>query len=323
MKKLFAIALIVILTALTCACGAMTNEMEPRSAYDAPAEDVGYGYVDEEGYADYDDDESPTAAKATSSSTLNGSAAPPEIQKKIIKNAEVRMQSMDVKKTYAEILDFAQKNSGYQFSQSTRSNEEYTSIEAQIKIAPDKLDAFLEFIGECGDVTNCDVSASDITAEYFDTEIRLKAKRESLEVHYEILRNTTKTKEILDIQATIDAIIADIESMEGRLRYWNSQVDESTVTLSISQKDDPDAVEIPEIKWNALKFSDMGKITRNGLVAVVNTIYSVLQWLLMVLVILSPIWVPVGALIFWLVWRSRNKRKKLNAAVNQGQNPMG
>jgi len=314
-KKILAIALMVILSALTCACGAGFTEDD--AYYGSSEGGSGYAAEDAEYYDEalYDDADYDAAGSLSADLTSSNSAAPQETEKKIIRNANVNMLALDVKETYAEILDFAKKDGGYEFSQNTSTTDTYTSIEAEIKIPAGKLDAFLEFIDECGEVTSCNVSANDITDDYYDAETRLRTTKATLEQYYERLEEAKNIDEILKVQKVIDGLTEDIEAWEGMLRLWNSQVDESRVTLSIYQKDDPNAVDVPEITWDTMKFSDMGKLALSGMVKVANWIVKLFMYLLIVIVWLSPIWVPIAVLIFVLVWRFKSKKKKLNAGA--------
>ena len=66
----------------------------------------------------------------------------------------------------------------------------------------------------------------------------------------------------------------------------------------------------------------MGYLMRNGLTAVANTLVSVLQWLAIVLVAASPLWII--ALVVILVIRRKKKRaalakKQAEAAENPAQ----
>ena len=63
-----------------------------------------------------------------------------------------------------------------------------------------------------------------------------------------------------------------------------------------------------EINWNTLSFDDMGYLIKRGFFSVTNAIVSLLQWLVVILVGYSPLWIILGAgIILW--WRLRKGRE--------------
>jgi len=227
--------------------------------------------------------------------------------KKIIKNARLDIEASDAKDTYDKIIGWALQSGGYEFSKNLNVRGGYNVIDAQIKISPDKLDSFIDFIGECADIINCSVSAEDITDSYFDTDIRLKSTRASLDSYYKLLENAGTVSEILEIKRTIDEITAQIEAMQGRLNLWDRQVSESTVSLSIHEKNDPVKVG-KQVDLSALSFSDMGFIMRNGFFTVWNIIVAVVQWLIIIFVSLIPL-IIIAGIIFFIIWYAIRKKK--------------
>ena len=59
----------------------------------------------------------------------------------------------------------------------------------------------------------------------------------------------------------------------------------------------------------------MGYLIQSGVTGLLNVIVSALQWIAIILVITSPIWI-IALLIIWLVLRS-NKKKRLKLAAAQ------
>ena len=228
--------------------------------------------------------------------------------KKIIRNASLDVEAEDSKDTYDLIISWAIENGGYEFNKNLYTHSEYSVIDAEIRIHPANLDAFIVFIGECGDVINCNVSAKDITAQYFDVDLRLKSKRASLESYYRLLAGAVNVDEILAVQRIIDEITSEIESAEGQLKMWDSQVSESVVTLHINEKRDPVKVR-KNIDWTAMPFKDMGWNMRNGFISVSNGAFAVVQWVLILLVSISPL-IVIAGIITVIIIVVRKKRKK-------------
>lgn len=294
MKKTLIGLLLVFLLIIATACGAT----EPSQS------DNGSG-----GY-------SPAATSGTGESTLPEDG---ELARKIIKNGELELEAEDVNQAYANILAFAEENGGYEFAHNKTARGSYFVITATIKIAPEKLDALMNYAGNAASVINSTTSSEDITSDYYDAQTRLETKRKSLENYYTYLEQAQSIDESIKIQNQINALTEEIEALEGQLKLWNSQVDESTLELSINQINDP-AKPKKDIQWNALSWSDMGTLIKNGFISVTNVLVSVLQWLVIVLIALSPLLAIAGIVLFFVL-RARKKKKARLQKMKEAQPP--
>lgn len=247
----------------------------------------------------------------------SNSASTVSQNKKIIKNGSLDMTAKDVEDAYGKLLQYVQAKGGYEFNRSLQGNSSYKSLRVVFKVPPTELDGIMAYAGDCGEVINTRTSTDDITADYTDIEIRLGTKKKALEKYYGFLANASTMEEIIMLQQQIDQLTADIESYEGRIRLWNSQISESTLEILIKQEDDPN--KIPEdIEWNSISLSTMGKMMKNGFVSVINGIVSVFQWLVIAIVTASPILVPAAIIVILIVRKHRkNKTPKEKPAVTE------
>jgi uncharacterized lipoprotein YehR (DUF1307 family) len=252
-------------------------------------------YAPEEGFYDGEN------AKLTENAIPEG--------RKVIRNADLEIMAQDAPGLYQNIAGYTAKIGGYEHSYSITNYEAYAVIHAVLKVPPEKLNTFVHFVGENGNVVNSSMSSEDITENYFDAVTRLDTKRRSLEQYYQLLRNASSIEDIVYIQRIIDEITEDIESLEGRLNLWNSQVNMATVNLYIRQNNDPVQIR-QEINWNTLSTEDMGYLIKRGFFSVTNTIMSILQWLVVILIGYSPVWIILGLGVFiWIKMRKRIQAK--------------
>jgi hypothetical protein len=225
--------------------------------------------------------------------------------RKVIKNADLEIMADDASALYGNIAAYAAQLGGYEHSYSIYNHETYSIISAELKIPPEKLGVFVTFIGENGDIINSSMRSEDITENYFDAKTRLDTKRRSLESYYQLLRNASGVEEIVSVQRIIDGITEDIESLEGRLNLWNSQVSMATVNLHIRQHNDPMQIR-KEINWNTLSTDDMGYLIKQGFFSITNGIVSILQWIIVILVGYSPIWIMLAiGVLLWIKIRKK------------------
>jgi hypothetical protein len=244
-------------------------------------------------------------------------------QRKVIKDAQLDLQVKDVPSAYDQLLGYAVENGGYEISRMQQRSNGYITIDAQIKIDPAKLDAFLAFAATLGDVINTQITTSDITDNYYDTKTRLDTMEKTLATYYDFLRKAANINESLDVQSRIDQLTVEIESLKGRLALWDSLLAQSTVTVRLRQVEDPVKLK-KNINWSTLSFSDMGYLMQAGLTSVVNFLVSALQWLAIALVVTAPLWI-VALVIMILVHRANKKKKaKIQQAINgAGKSPDG
>jgi len=94
------------------------------------------------------------------------------------------------------------------------------------------------------------VSTQDVTEEYVDIQTRLKTKKEVRDRIEEILKSKAKTVEdVLKAEEQLGVLQEEIESKEGRLKYLQTRISQSTINLEIYQKvdykDRPEVYEKP------------------------------------------------------------------------------
>lgn len=257
-------------------------------------------------------DYSAAAPEAANSGASEGEQGtnPPE-GRMIIRNAELDMVVKDVSATYDALLKFAAEHGGYEVNRNQRKVNGYQNIDAQIRVKPEKLEAFLDFAKSLADdKTNENVDSrtysDDITDRYYDTEIRLKNMEKALERYYEFLKQAENIEESLAVQARIDELTVKIESLKGALSRWDKQLAESTITIKLRQLDDPIKIR-REIKWTTLSLSDTGYLIKTGFKAVINIVVSILQWLAIILIAGLPLWI-VGFIVLLVIRRIRKKK---------------
>jgi hypothetical protein len=154
------------------------------------------------------------------------------IKAKIIKNANLRFETDDLIKTNAKIQASVKKLNAT--IQSDAEEKEYKTNTRRLLVRiPSK--NFEDFITEIskgvGYFDTKEISSQDVTEEFIDIESRLKTKKVLESRYLELLKKANKISEILEIEKQISEIREEIESKEGRLKYLNSQVSMSSVSI--------------------------------------------------------------------------------------------
>ena len=292
MRKILALILIIIVALAYGGCGskaATSADMAPRASYEA----------------------APSSTPAPNPGVSNTSQQNLPENKKIVRNARLGVEVVDAQATYTVLKNWVSQNGGYEFYSESGKSGDYWTVSAQLKLSPDRLDAFLDYVKIQGDLINCVITSNDITDQYVDTQIRLNSAKNSLDKYYEFLDKAATVEDSLRVQNEIDRLTADIESYEGLLNLWDSQVAESTIDLTLREKQDPVKIK-KEVNWNAITFGDMLDLMKNGFIGITNILVSIIQWTLIALVAVLPI-LAIAAIVFFLVRRIKKRKKPAQA----------
>jgi hypothetical protein len=192
--------------------------------------------------------------------------APPAAvaNRKLIRNAEVELEIVSFDDAVQKITAFANAERGYV---ATTSSEKQANGklkgEIVVKVLPENLDHFLQRVRALGDLKNQTLGTEDVTKAYFDTDARLKNARVMEQRLIEMLKTRTgKVADLLQVEKELGRVREEIEKMQGELKYWDSQVQFATVTISLSEKDmeEPAAFLLKERAQLALYAPEVEKI---------------------------------------------------------------
>ena len=192
--------------------------------------------------------------------------APPAAvaNRKLIRNAEVELEIVSFDEAVQKITALANEERGYV---ATTNSEKQANGKLRgqvvVKVLPENLDHFLQKVRALGDLKNQTLGTEDVTKAYFDTDARLKNARVMEERLIEMLKTKTgKVADLLQVEKELGRVREEIEKMQGELKYWDSQVQFATVTISLSEKDmeEPAAFLLKERAQLALYAPDVEKI---------------------------------------------------------------
>jgi hypothetical protein len=304
--------------ALSTGCGSSSADSAGSALY---ANEAGYAETTVawagDGY--YDENAAVMAGGMATESLTTDTQIQEASQKKIIRNAEISLETPDMNDAYAKLTAKLKELGGSVYSENKRVNNFSASTDAVFTLPPENLDAFLSYAAEVAEVVTQTITSDDITGSYVDTEVRLENKRRNLEKYYEYLENADTLDEMIMIQNQIDMITTDIETYESMLKLWNSNLSESRVTLELVQPQDPNAVDIEDVEFSTLSFENMGKLMENGIKKCVDVIGTIFQWLVIILFTLLPVIALAGIVVIIIVIRNRALDKKYPERVTVRQ----
>lgn len=243
-KKLtLALTLVLLFALVATACAAgnkdfASDAMKPGAAYDSdmPMESPEYGY--DASYNEIGKYPTPTPP-TTPDSPIVGDAA--TMSEKIIRTVTMDAQTKEYDKAVDEIRAAVVRMGGFEetFRSTGRSyyqNGVYSrSAYMVLRLPAEQLDAFLSEVGGMINVLSQNVSANNVTGEYYDIQTRIGVLQSERDAYEEMLKQSMDVDYLLKIKDRLYNVIEEIEAYQTRLKLLDSKVSYSTVTVSLAE----------------------------------------------------------------------------------------
>jgi len=193
--------------------------------------------------AEFKDEKAPTSvAESQPEFAESPQATPasvgPTANRKLIRNATAELEVVSFDESIQKITAFASEEKGYVATTSSEKQENgKLRGEIVVKVLPDNLDRFLGKLRGIGELKNQALTTEDVTKAYFDTESRLKNARLMEQRLIEILKTKSKdVADLLEVEKELGRVREQIETMQGELKFMDSQVAFATVTITLAEK---------------------------------------------------------------------------------------
>ena len=158
------------------------------------------------------------------------------VERKLIKEGIVEFETYDINSTREQILESIEKNKAY-----ISSDQEYKTVgrisnTIIIRVPAKSFDLLLNDATKgVAKFDSKNIEVKDVTEEFLDIQARLKTKKELENRYLELLKKANSVTEILEVEQQIGQLRSEIESIEGRLKYLESKVSLSTLTITFYQ----------------------------------------------------------------------------------------
>ena len=227
------------------------------------------------------------------------------IERKLIKNAEIHLLADDYNSAVESLKSKVSALNGY------ITNETVNVIDArgskrgylEVRIPQLRFDEFLAGVNTLGKLKNSHIYSQDVTEEYIDVESRLKTMRTKEERLLGILNQSGKLSDILAVENELANTRAQLESLEGRLRYLSNKTEFSTFNLTIEQT----AASTQQVSAGGLQ--GVGARAKEAFIQAINNIFLGLGTFLVFLSAAIPYLVVAAIVvgIVWGIWRGMKK----------------
>jgi hypothetical protein len=153
-----------------------------------------------------------------------------------------------------------------------------------VRVPPEHLDGLVldlrRELGKDGELKGLKIGSQDITKQYYDLESRLKAAKTMQERLLQIIKDGKgEIKQLLEAEKELGVWRTKIEEFEGEIRYYNSVVALSTLTVSLAEKEIRAAAVVVEhdVVDTGVEVEDVDKAREQTLAAVADAKGSVTQ----------------------------------------------
>lgn len=252
--------------------------------------------------------------------TDNQQANNQAVERKIIRNAELVFEVSAPEELQRKISSIAETRGGYVVSSDstqqggTESTVPYKLVKIVLRVPSAEYNATMNDIKASGVGTAKQEKETgrDVTEEFIDLEARLKALKATEVQMTEIMKRANSVNELLTVQQQLGQLRAQIESLEGKLRYLQNQTSFSTITVTLQQ---PGTYIVSPTGF----FYRLKRSIANGLDAAAEVILFLVQAALALLPLSVLVAIPTFFFVRYLKRRRRNVVlvQKLEDEANQ------
>ncbi len=180
----------------------------------------------------------PAAPRTAAGAPAQADPAPQPVRK-IIRSGEVEFEVEGFDSSVAKIQQIAGEEGGFI---ATVNSEKLANGKVRgsvvVRVAPDRLDTLLLKLRALGDLKSQRIGSQDVTKSYYDSESRLRAARAMEERLLKIIKEGKgEIKDLLLAEKELGEWRTKIETAEGEIRYYNSLISLSTLTITLQEKE--------------------------------------------------------------------------------------
>jgi hypothetical protein len=218
--------------------------------------------------------------------------------RRIIRTGSIGLEVEDLSASMSMIEGAAASYGGFVESSNADLGSRSRSASLSLRVRSEHFGAAMGQIRQLGKVVTESSSGQDVTLQVSDLDARvstLKAEEASLR---ELLRAAKSTNDLLQVRDRLSQVRQEIESMASQRAALANMASLSTIQVTLIEKEqvsqgEPDGA--AEAAWTAA----------------LNALMGLWQGLLVFgiwLVVFAPVWLPVAAVVGFVLWRRRRPR---------------
>lgn len=233
---------------------------------------------------------------------VDNSAQQPVSQRLVIKNASVSIQVDDVAAAEAQLRARAEQLGGYVVGVQTSGSDAYMSSVVTFRVPAARFEEALSGVeGLARKLLARSVSGDDVTEEFVDLESRLRNLEATRDRLLDLLGKATRVEDALQVNQALTDVQGQIEQIQGRMKYLRDSAAFSTITADLQPVPAPPTLIEPD-GWQPLRVAQQALA---GLIGFGQSLASIA----IVLLVWSPVWLPIALLARWGVKRLGTRPK--------------
>ena len=217
---------------------------------------------------------------------------------KIIRTASFTVKTTDYDSDLAALQSLAESAGGrveYLSSYGDASSGQARSASLTLRIPARRLDEFLDGAERFGTVTAMTREMQDVSDAYYDTQTRLDTQRAKLKRLQELMKQAEDVSDLIDIEDAIADAQYAIDRFTGTLKSYDSQVDYSTVSVSVREIRAAESETVTLSQRVGFALSDSLESGLEFLEDMAVFLVAALPWLIAVAVVIAGICLIVKA----------------------------
>lgn len=314
MKKFLGLGIIVLSLGMMIGCGAKSKDYAENTV-DKSSGSVGQSTVPEmakEGFTVYTP-ANPTAQDNADYMDMTNTS------QKLIKRVSLNLETLEydslllfLNNKITELGGYTEESNSYG---KRLNHSNLRSAHMIVRIPSNRLNEFVDVIGENTTIVVRNESTEDATMQYVDTESRKKSLEIQQERLFALLEKAEKMEDVISLESRISQVTYELENYTSTLRTYDNLVQYGTVTIQI---DEVERISNPQPKnvWERMSngISDSMYNIKEGFKDFSVWVVSNLPYLI--------IWAIIVSIIVIVVKRkSLNKKNIYKLEVKSDQKP--
>lgn len=153
--------------------------------------------------------------------------------RKLIKRSWLTLGVKDLAIAEQQAKDIVDQQSGYI---NNTSGSQGKSFNLSIRVPQGQYAVTLSQLREVGEVLNDNENVQDVTTEFIDNKARLENLYKLRDRIQLLLNRADRIDDILKIERELNRTQSEIDRLEGRMKYLNSQVDYATIEFTAEKQ---------------------------------------------------------------------------------------
>lgn len=307
-RKLIVLSTILAIVITACAAKSASKQFAEEMPLAMPEEAVGGAYQ-EKGYVETNSIQEEWANDTTS--IANSTGDNDEIERMVIKNADLSIVVKDPNTTMDKIAQMADEMGGFVvtsnlYQRTLPSGAKVNQGNITIRVPAERLNEAIEKIkAGAGEILRENISGQDVTREYTDLQSRLKNLEAAEKQLMQIMENATRTEDVLQVYNQLVQVREQIEIIKGQMKYYEQAAALSAISVEITADEAYQPLVI-----GGWKPEGTAKEAIQTMIKTLQTLADIGIW---VVLCVLPVLILVGIPLYFIiraVLRSRKRRKE-------------